>query len=507
MESETILRLAANRLRWFFAGDSALAAVGNLPASNRSLLDLRMVEGETEMIADYSAFLASKRLTVQPTGIKTIGGINENLFPFQRDVVTWALKRGRAALFEDCGLGKTFQELEWSRNVIASGGVEKSLTVAPLAVSRQIVSEAEKFGYSVTLCESDGDVRPGINITNYEKLQKFDCGRFGGVVLDESSILKSQDGATRNMILECFGRAQFRLAGTATPSPNDFMELGNHAEFLGVMTRSQMLSTFFVHDGGDTAKWRIKGHAEDEFWKWVCSWAVNIRRPSDIGYNDGDFVLPPLTVSEISVESEQVTDGMLFAMPASTLKERRDARRGSLNERVEAAARIANASGDQFIIWCDLNVESKDLTNAIDGGIEITGSDSDGKKIVAADGFLSGDNRCLICKPSMFGHGLNWQHCHNEIFVGLSDSFEQYYQAVRRCWRFGQKHPVNVWIITSKLEGAVVANIKRKEADANRMAEQMVKHMAKISQAEIKGLQRETVTYNPTKRMTLPKWL
>lgn len=454
----------------------------------------------------YEKFLLDKSIAAVPTGIKNVPALNPRMFNYQADVTRWALLRGRAALFEDCGLGKTLQELEWAKQV-TNYTKEPVIIMAPLAISVQHEFEAEKFGYDVTMCATDSDVRDGINITNYEKIHKFDPKKFKGACLDESGILKNFDGKTRNLVIEYFCRTQFRLAGTATPAPNDFMELGNHAEFLGVMTRSEMLATFFVHDGGDTSKWRIKGHAQNEFWKWVCTWAVNLRKPSDLGYSDEGFELPPLNIKEIAVDSEQKIDGYLFAMPASSLKERRDARRSSLSERVAATVALCKDSPEQWIIWCDLNSESKQITAALPDAVEITGSDTDEHKVGAIRRFLNGTIRKLVTKPSMFGHGLNLQCCHNIIACGLSDSWESYYQFVRRCWRFGQKEAVNCFIITSKLEGAVVKNIKRKEADSLAMAEMMVKHMSDISAAEIKGIAREQEEYKPKTQLEIPKWL
>ena len=368
------------------------------------------------------------------------------------------------------------------------------LILAPLAVSQQTVSEGIKFGVSVKYCRHADEVETGITITNYEMLDHFDVSRFAGVVLDESSIIKHFDGKMRKQIIESFSETPYRLACTATPAPNDHMELGNHAEFVGAMTRSEMLSMFFVHDGGDTSKWRLKGHAESEFWKWVCSWAVMIRKPSDLGYDDGDFVLPPLSIEQISVEHAFKGD-FLFAMEAQTLQERIQARRESIGDRVKRCAEMANASPEPWLIWCNLNDEADELELAIPDAVQVRGGDKPEHKTAKLSGFSEGKHRVMITKPSIAGFGLNWQHCANVAFVGLSDSWEQYYQAVRRCWRFGQKNTVRVRIITSTAEGQVVANIKRKEADAQRMAEEMVKHMHSINEAEIKGTGRMTTEY------------
>lgn len=433
---------------------------------------------------DYQDFLAAK-LAIDPnTGLKEMPTLNPMLFDFQRDIVRWALRRGRAAIWADCGLGKGPMALEWAKHI--PGDV---LIVAPLAVSQQFKREAEKFGIEVGLAKHHDEITKRITITNYERIDGFEAGRFTGVVLDESSILKSFDGKTRTMLIEKFAQTPFRLCCTATPAPNDHMELGNHAEFLGVMTRTEMLSMYFVHDGGDTSKWRIKGHAEKEFWKWICSWAVMMRKPSDLGYDDGDFELPPIEFHSHTVDSGVPAEGMLFAMEAATLQERIGARRASIDDRVQLAADIANdiPINKQVIVWCNLNGESEALTKAIAGAVEVKGSDTSEYKERAVVDFIENRTRAIISKPVIFGYGLNLQNCSDVIFVGLSDSYEQFYQAIRRCWRFGQKNPVNVHLITAKTEGAVLANIQRKELDANRMAEGMLTHMRELNKQAIHG--------------------
>ena len=439
---------------------------------------------------DYAAFLRHKAIIDPPTGLAVVPKLHERLFDFQRDIVRWALKRGRAAIFADCGMGKTFMQCEWARHV--PGPV---LILAPLAVAGQTARDMAGFGIEVNYAREQSQVRGKITITNYEMLEHFDASKFAGVVLDESSILKAYDGATRTLIIESFRDTPFRLACTATPAPNDFMELGNHAEFLGVMTRVEMLSMFFVHDGGETQNWRLKGHAESEFWKWLCSWAVMIRKPSDLGYPDGDFVLPELILHEVCVSVDQPADGQLFPMLAATLQERLQARRDTLGDRVADAARIVNGTDEPFLLWCNLNAESEALAKSIPGAVELTGSDSPEAKEAAMLGFTRGDIKRLVTKPSIAGFGMNWQHCNNMAFVGLSDSYEAFYQAVRRCWRFGQKKPVNVYVVTAETEGAVVANIKRKEADAMKMAENMVSHMKDLNAEAVRGVVREKSEY------------
>ncbi len=327
-------------------------------------------------------------------------------------------------------------------------------------------------------------------------LERFNPADYAGVVLDESSILKSYDGKYRNLLTQSFKDTPYRLACTATPAPNDFMELGNHSEFLGSLTRTEMLSTFFVHDGGDTSKWRLKGHAEKEFWKWVCSWAVMVRKPSDLGYKDKGFILPPIQFHSEQVESQKVIDGFLFPIEAQTLQERQQARSASTEDRCAKVAEIVATKPDEpWIIWCNLNVESETATKLIDGAVELRGSDSHDRKETTMTAFSRGEIRVLVTKPSIAGFGMNWQHCANVVFLGLSDSYEQFYQAVRRCWRFGQLKPVDCYIVTSTAEGAVVENIKRKEQDAAKMAEEMVNNMHELNEKNIKGTSRNVESY------------
>lgn len=438
----------------------------------------------------YAEFLAEKSVTAPVAGLAMVSPLNPALFGFQRDITGWALKRGRAAIFADCGMGKTFMQLEWARHI--PGNV---LILAPLAVAKQTVHEGEHFGIAVRYCRDQSQVQPGITIANYEMLPHFDPSYFTGIVLDESSILKAYDGKTRTAIIDAFGQTPYRLACTATPAPNDYMELGNHAEFLGVMTRAEMLSMFFVHDGGETQTWRLKGHAQNDFWRWLASWAVMIRKPSDLGYEDGDFILPPCDMHEHVLRLDHATDGYLFPLEAVTLQDRIAARRESVTERVEECARLVNASNESWVIWCNLNTESEALTKAIPDAVEIRGSHSLEYKERALEDFAEGRARVIVTKPSIAGWGLNWQHCRNVAFVGLSDSWEQFYQAVRRCWRFGQHRSVNVHLIVAETEGAVLKNIKDKERAAAEMAENIVVHMRDEMRANIKGTQRMTTEY------------
>jgi hypothetical protein len=459
----------------------------------------------------YCDFLKSKIQRSLSSGFTVdVNSLNKNLFPWQKDVVRWALIKGKSALFEDTGLGKTFQQLVWAEEVCRYTS-EAIMIYAPLSVAYQTQREGEKFGVASRVVRNQSEIQVGINIANYDIIEHFEPSSFSGVVLDESSILKNFSSKTKQFIIENYASVPYRLACTATPAPNDFMELGNHAEFLGVMTRSEMLSTFFVHDGGDTAKWRLKGHAESKFWEWIASWACVIKTPADLGYPADGYVLPELRVHEYTVESRAGVDssgqGLIFPDTAKTLNDRRAARRNSQSERVAKAAEIANASDDQVLAWCNLNSESADLSKAINNNVEVKGADSNDHKINAILDFTTGKVKSIVSKPEIYGFGINLQNCHKIIFVGLSDSFEQYYQAVRRCWRFGQNDPVDVYIITSEAEGAVVKNIERKQKDAERMTAEMVKHTKEILKAEIHHTVRISENYIATEEMIVPAWL
>lgn len=447
----------------------------------------------------YDSFINNKRSVAPSTGF-TIDQdtLHSSLFEHQSDIVRWALQRGRAAIFAGTGLGKTRMQIEWAMNVHRQTGGDV-LLMAPLAVATQTVREAAELGYEVTMCRSQDDVKPGLNITNYEMLHKFEPILFDGVVLDESSILKSFTGKIRNELIESFAFTPYRLACTATPAPNDFMEIGNHAEFLGVMKRTEMLSMYFVHDGGDTSKWRLKGHAEKEFWRWVASWGVVLEKPSDLGYSDDGYNLPPLTITDHVIE----VDGE----PAKSLSQRQKARRETVAERVAACAEIVNASDQPFLVWCDLNIESEMLTAAIPDAVEIKGSDKASRKEQAMLDFAAGKIRVLVTKPKIAGFGMNWQHCADMVFVGLSDSFEQVFQAIRRCYRFGQTRPVNVTMITSIREGATADNIKRKEDDFRKMVSEMVKYTKDITSELTREAERDVTEYVAKASIIIPPWL
>ena len=449
---------------------------------------------------DYKSFLEKKTIVSKDTGF-TVNrkDLNNNLFEYQKDIVIWALKKGKSAIFADCGLGKSLMQLEWAEKVHeeTNGSI---LILAPLAVTEQTYREGIKFGINSKVVECQEDVINGINITNYEKLDKFDTSVFNGIVLDESSILKSFTGKVRNQIIDNFKNTPYKLACTATPAPNDYMELGNHSEFLGVMTRSEMLAMYFVHDGGNTSKWRLKGHATDVFWQWMSSWAVVITNPRDLDYEVEGYDLPKLNIHEIIVDGDEPIVETL------TLTQRRQARKESLEDRCKAASELVNNSDENWLVWCNLNDESKLLHELINDSVEVKGSDKAKHKTDSSISFANGDIKCLVSKPLIFGMGLNFQSCHNMIFVGLSDSYEQYYQAVRRCWRFGQEHEVNVYIVISAKEGCVKENIERKQEDANTMQQEMLKHTKEITKENIKATCRISTPYNNNLKMILPVW-
>ena len=451
-------------------------------------------------MGDYTDFLKQKTVVFENGGFDVDNQeLNSMMFDFQKDIVRWAVKKGKSAIFADCGMGKTLMQLEWSW-IIHKKTNGNILILAPLSVTSQTKKEGERFGYHVHICESQEDVQPGINITNYEKLDKFECSKFEAVVLDESSILKSFTGKIRNQIIEYFSRTSFKLACTATPAPNDFMELGNHSEFLGVMTRGEMLSMYFVHDGGQTSKWRLKRHAESIFWEWVASWAVFIDNPANLGYQVSGYDLPPLRLHQIIVDAEKPTTETL------TLTERRKARKESLELRCQKAAELVNSNDQQWLVWCDLNSESHRLWELCVDSWEIKGSDKPSYKTETMLDFTNDMIKCLITKPSIAGFGMNWQQCHNMIFVGLSDSYEQYYQALRRCWRFGQTHQVEVYLIISAKEGCVKENIERKDQDNRKMQSAMLELTKEITKKELRKTCRLLSPYEANIIMTLPKW-
>jgi superfamily II DNA or RNA helicase len=455
----------------------------------------------------YLDLIARKSASASAAGfIVSDGDMASHLILHQPDLVRWALRRGRAALFADTGLGKTIMLLEWARHVSQRGRV---LILAPLAVGPQIEREAARFGVDAVYRRIDDGSR--IIISNYEMRHRFDPSQFIGIVIDESSILKSFDGRIRTELIEAFSRTPFRLACTATPAPNDFTELGNHAEFLGIRTRAEMLAEYFVHDGGSTQDWRLKGHAVTPFWRWVATWGAVVKRPSDLGYDDGAFILPPLEMREHVIADDEhdiAATGMLFPMPAVGLTEQRKAKRETMPKRVDYIRGLVDTYGnDQAIVWCELNDEQDAVTKALgDQCVSIDGRTKDDLKIERVERWLSGGVKTLVSKIRIFGFGMNFQNCHHVAF-GANNSYESVYQAIRRCWRFGQHHPVTADLVCSEREGNVLANYRKKEADAAKMAEEMTRHVGDAVRAEVRGLTRQFNDYQPQAAMTLPSWL
>ena len=424
---------------------------------------------------DYDEFITTKNRIQTSSGFEP-RPIKAPLFDWQSHTTKWACRIGKAALFEDCGLGKTAQQLEWSDQVVRETG-GPVLILTPLAVAHQTAQESVKFGIKAKMVADQSEVdMNGINITNYEKLVHFDCSVFQGVVLDESSILKNFTGKIRRKLTDSFSETPYRLCCTATPSPNDYTEFGQHADFLGVCTPAQMLSTFFINDTFNTGDWRLKKHAESHFWEWVASWAACISKPSDIGYSDDGYILPSLNIENITVSVDETIGAdpdQLFrhaTMSATTMHEEM---RLTSADRDAKVAELANASGDQWIIWCNTNDESGQLAKSIPDAVEVRGSDSSKKKEDSADGFINGSVRVLISKAGIFGYGMNFQCCRNVAFVGLSYSFEDFYQSLRRSYRFGQDREVNAYVISATTEGNIIRAIKNKITKHKEMQERM----------------------------------
>lgn len=425
------------------------------------------------MATAYASFLDTKR-TRAPEHGRTVeaSDINPLLFDWQAAVVAWAVRTGRPAIFADCGLGKSFMQLEWAR---LSG--DRSLILAPLSVARQTVREADKLGINATYVRhADQVTGPGVYVTNYEMAGHFDAATFDALVIDESSLLKNVDGKTRQRLTKQWAIVERRLACTATPAPNDIAELCNHAEFLGHMNRSEMLAFFFVNDEfHGRSRWRLKGHADGGFFRWMATWATALRRPSDLGWPDDGYQLPELRIHPEIVSAEvEPPEGQLFAALGGVTG-RASVRRASLSARVERAATLADGD-EQWIVWCGLNDEAAAITDAVPGAVNVEGSWAPDRKAEALEAFQDGDIRVLVTKPSIAGFGMNFQNAHRMVFVGLSDSFESYYQAIRRCWRFGQTNPVDVHIVVSELEQEIVRNVRAKEAEASSMATGLAAH-------------------------------
>jgi DNA modification methylase len=429
-------------------------------------------------LTEYETFLKSKRIVAEKTGIDVPPeAINPILYDFQRDITRWALKRGKAAIFEDCGLGKTLQQLEWARHV---GGTV--LIVAPLTVNEQTVKEGLKLGLQVRNVRDVFDLRECINITNYEMIRHFIGADLRGIVLDESSILKSIDGKTKQILFDHFTNIPFRLCCTATPCPNDIAEIANHSQFLGVMPRNEMLASFFVHDDEG---WRLRGHAKEPFYRWLASWAMAMKSPSDLGYDGSLFELPPLNIHDAVVPTDWRRPGELFPGGLKGITDRISVRRNSIQDRVRTVADIANEADGQVIVWCALNPEASACARAIEGAENLQGTDSQERKRQVISDFVSGKLRVLVTKGKIAGFGMNFQNASTMIFMGLGDSYEMYYQCIRRCWRYGQKRPVDVYVVITDHEEEIVENVRRKEKESETLSRTIIAAANRFEKEEL----------------------
>lgn len=425
-------------------------------------------------IEKYREFLNRKKVSIPKSGFDVNeSDMNDNLFPFQRYCVKKALNAGKFALFENTGLGKTIQQLEWANQIVRNFGC-KVIIIAPLAVIGQTISEGQKFGYTVYRLGGGQDNEQGIYITNYDQIENINAADYMGVVLDESSILKNFDGATKQLIIDTFARTPYKLACTATPSPNDIMELGNHAEFLNVMNRNEMLAMYFVHDGGNTSAWRLKGHCEQAFWDFVSEWAVMIEKPSDIGFSDDGYILPPLHIIEDAIEIKKRDNGLLFNEFAVNATSYNEELRQTVNERLERVAEIVNGHPDEsYIVWIKQDAEGDILRKLIPDAVEVRGSEKPEDKERKLLGFGRNEFRVLVTKLKIAQFGLNYQNCHNQIFASLDFSFESTYQGIRRCYRFGQTKEVYITLICTETMQNVRETIEKKQAAFEMMQRQM----------------------------------
>ena len=459
------------------------------------------------MRESYKDFIASKHVRFDASGF-TASEIPADLFDWQKTIVNWCCKKGRSAIFADCGLGKTAMQLAWADQVVKKTG-KSVLLLAPISVGPQTVKEAKKFQIDTPVkCVKDQSEigSSGIYITNYQRIEKFDCESFGGVVLDESSILKSFTGKIKQQLCNKFAGTKYKLACTATAAPNDHMELGNHSEFLGVMRSNEMLCRFFFNDTMNAGGYRICGHAEKDFWLWVSSWAVCVSMPSDVGGDDDGFELPKLIMNRHIVEDKSIPSGYLFKPEAVQVSATNvhKLKRQALKEKVAIVAEIVNARDEPFTIWCDTNYEADALMKSIEDAVEVRGSTPDDKKEDRLNGFSEGRYKRIISKPEIAGFGMNWQHCHNTTyFAGFS--FERWYQSIRRHLRFGQTENVNVHLIASDLELPVIETLERKAKDYQAMQSAMSDAMREGMQIELFG--RELTKYEPSKEIELPNWL
>jgi len=462
---------------------------------------------------DYNNFIKTKKIKSFYCG-KTINkeSVNKNLFDFQKDIVFWAVKKGRCALFLDTGLGKTHCQTEWARLI----SEKRSLIVSPLSVARQTIRLAKKItNTDVYYTRSSNDIIDGINITNYEMIEHFDASLFDAVILDESSILKSIDGSTKRLLIEKFSNTPYKLCCTATPSPNDETEIGNHAEFLNIIKQNEMLATFFIHANKVTEKyveigngkietiktkqsnkngqeWRLRNYGVADFYKWLSTWAIALKKPSDLGYEAKGYDLPKLNINPIFIPVDYQPEGLLFFIKLKGIRDRTIIRKDTVENKINTVVDIVKSNNEQWIIWCGLNTESNRLKKVIQGSIEISGSDSAETKAKAIEDFQDGKTRILITKPRIAGFGMNFQNAHNMIFCGLSDSWEAYYQCIRRQWRFGQTKEVNVYIVLTDVEKEILTNVMNKDKMANRMTSEMIKHIKIFEEEELKGMEHKT---------------
>lgn len=454
---------------------------------------------------DYEEFLKRKAPKTRLRGLSSVPALNSALFPHQRDTVDFLLRAGSGAAFLDTGLGKSFVQLEWARCVHEHEN-KPVLILAPLSVAQQTKREANRFGIDAVICRESADVKNAVCITNYESLHKFDTGQFCGVVLDESSILKSFTGVTTRKLIDAFADTKWRMAATATPAPNDHMELGQHSEFLGAMSSNEMLARWFIADQTQMGRYRLKGHAVAPYWEWVASWARCVGKPSDLGHSDEGFVLPELQETQhiVDVDLSIATNGLLFRIPDMSATAIHQEKRMTAEVRAQKVAQIVAADPDEpWLVWCDTDYEADALKLVIPDAVEVRGSDSLQKKEQAVEWFTNGTGRrVLISKPSIFGFGLNFQHCARVAFIGLSFSYESYYQAIRRCWRFGQKRPVQSHVVMAETERQIFLTIKRKADDHETMKREMFSAMQRAAR-----IVTTKQAYAPTKRMEMPIWL
>ena len=462
-------------------------------------------------IHDYREKIAAKRIAFVPRGLADIPALSPALKDHQRHAVEFALRAGCAALFLDTGLGKTLCALEWGRVVVEHTGLPV-LMLAPLAVAAQHEREAAKFGIDAKAVREPHEIDgPRVYITNYDRLAKFDTDAFAGVILDESSIIKSFHGATTKALIAAFKRTPFRLCCTATPAPNDHAELGQHAEFLGVMSQTGMLTRWFIHDSADTGTWRMKGHAVQDFWNWVASWARCVSKPSDLGFSDEGYELLPLNLKRHIVEADRSLDAgaekdgqaRLFRMPDTSATSIHREKRMTTDARADVIAALVAAEPDEaWVVWCDTDYEADALADRIPGAVEVRGSMSAEVKEANLTAFSTGQARVIITKPSIAGFGLNWQHAARMAFVGLSFSYESFYQAVRRCWRFGQSRPVDVHVACADTEESIWQIVSRKAGDHDAMKVEMTAAMARAAR-----IVPEQAPYQPAKPLALPTWI